>query len=76
MILWLIIQLLVITSFIAGYLLGGNKRIAIGEVVEKLKDVLPKPKYKVFQKKPPQTHDEKTLEQLEKNFNANKQDKE
>ncbi len=65
MIIWLLIQLLVITSFIAGYLIGSGKRVAVREAVEKLKDIIPTPKqkYKIFPKKPPQTQDEKTLEQ-------------
>ena len=67
---WLLIQLLVITSFIAGYLIGSGKRVAVKQAVEKLNGILPQSQYKILQKKQPQTQDEKTLEQLEKNFNA------
>jgi len=68
---------LVITSFIAGYLLGGKENNTI-EKLKKLKEYIPQstPKYKILKKKQPQTQDEKTLEELEKNFNAENKDKE
>ena len=75
MVLWLVIQLLVITSFIAGYLLG-SKENGVVDRVKQLKEYLPQPKYKILKKKQPQTQDEKTLEELEKNFNAENKDKE